>query len=134
MILIRKNFTQWDETDRLKGMKDSDILAEKKRSTAATGSMIRSGLAGASLGGLTGTVSGFISGKGKRIATAGKVGRTGAVLGAGVGASLTYLKNRKKMDENRFYNNRLDYAQRQALRRERKDWKINMTQRDGYSY
>ena len=54
----------------------------------------------------------------------------GAVLGAGIG----YLKNRKEAKENRFYNQRLEYAQRQAIRREKKDWKTNMTQREGYSY
>lgn len=134
MILFRKYFTQWDETDQLKGMKDSDILAEKKRSTSSLGPMVGSGLVGASIGGITGAVSGAISGRGARIATAGKVAKKGAILGAGIGAATAYLRNKKKADENRFYNQRLEYAQRQALRRERKDWKTNMTQRDGYSY
>ena len=45
------------------------------------------------------------------------------------------LRRKGKADkENKFYNNRLEYAQRQALRREHADWKANMTQREGYSY
>ena len=30
-IMKRKSFTKWDETDNLKRMKDSDILAEQKK-------------------------------------------------------------------------------------------------------
>ena len=30
-ILKRKSFTKWDDTDNLKRMKDSDILAEEKK-------------------------------------------------------------------------------------------------------
>lgn len=148
MIILRnKQFTQWDETDRLKAMKDSDILAEKSRSTTSAGSMIRSGVAGAALGGLTaggvgaalalrgGTAAAGVGGK---LAAAGAgarpAGLAGAAVGAGIGATISWLKNRKKNEENRFYNQRLAYAKRQALRRERKDWKTNMTQRDGYTY
>ena len=40
----------------------------------------------------------------------------------------------KEQADNEFYNRRLEYAQRQAKRREKADWKSNMTQRDGYSY
>ena len=31
----QKVYTQWDQTDRLKQMKDSDILSEKKRSNTS---------------------------------------------------------------------------------------------------
>ena len=54
--------------------------------------------------------------------------------GALIGAGIAYSKGRKQAEENEFYNKRLQYAQKQALRREKKDWKTNMTQRDGYSY
>ena len=40
----------------------------------------------------------------------------------------------KKRKDRTFYNDRLEYAQRQARRREKKDWKENMTQREGYTY
>lgn len=146
MIILRnKQFTQWDETDRLKAMKDSDILAEKSRSTTSAGSMIRSGVAGAALGGLTaGGVGAAMALRGGTAAAGGRLAAAtagarpaalaGAAVGAGIGATVSWLKNRKKNNENRFYNQRLAYAQRQALRRERKDWKTNMTQRDGYTY
>lgn len=157
MILLRnKLFTMWDETDRLKAMKDSDILAEKKRDTTSAGSMVRSGLVGAGIGAGIGVVGtgvskvipeiGKAAGKGSWVSNVGRViepikkaklGRAaavGAAVGAGIGATASWLRNRKKNNENRFYNQRLAYAQRQALRRERKDWKTNMTQRDGYTY
>jgi len=135
MIILRtKQFTKWDETDHLKAMKDSDILAEKKRDTTSAGSMIRSGVAGASIGaGIS--AGGALAAKalGYKVG-ARRAGLAGAAIGAGIGATASWLKNRKKNNENRFYNQRLAYAQRQALRRERKDWKVGMTQRDGYSY
>lgn len=138
MIILRtKQFTKWDETDHLKAMKDSDILAEKKRDTTSAGSMIRSGLAGASIGagiGAAGAGVGKVLGFAKKPARLGRAAAVGAAVGAGIGATASWLKNRKKNNENRFYNQRLAYAQRQALRRERKDWKVGMTQRDGYSY
>jgi hypothetical protein len=43
-------------------------------------------------------------------------------------------KRSQEKAENSWYNDRLEYAQRQARRREKKDWKANMTERDGYSY
>lgn len=139
----RKLFTQWDETDNLKRMKDSDILAEKERKvgygstlkTAAGGAVAGLG-AGAVIGGTKGLVK-PASGM-SRLASAGKGlkggGVAGAVIGGTIAAGLAYNKNKKQQQENQFYNQRLAYAKRQALRREKKDWKTNMTQRDGYSY
>ena len=66
--------------------------------------------------------------------SAAKLGKIGATVGAIGAAASAYKKASEKAAENNFYNQRLDYAKRQALRRERKDWRTNMTQRDGYSY
>lgn len=143
--LKRKSYTQWDETDNLKRMKDSDILAEKPRKTTdysgiaktATLGTIAGGAAGITAGAVKGAISkpavgstvfGNIAGKAK---TGGKLGLLAGATIAGVAA---YKKGNKQAEENQFYNDRLAYAKRQALRRERKDWKTNMTQRDGYSY
>ena len=63
------------------------------------------------------------------------VGSTaGAMAGGALGGAAGTFKTAKEANANRFYNRRLDYAQRQAIRREKKDWKSNMTQREGYSY
>lgn len=142
----RKLFTKWDDTDRLKEMKDSDILAEKKRSTGY-GSVV-SGAAGTALGlGAAGAVGGAaygLSKMGKVSGVANKarmVGRMAggiagkaALGGALIGGTIALAKRSKKSKENQFYNDRLEYAQRQARRREKKDWKTNMTQREGYTY
>jgi len=134
-ILRRKLFTRYDDTDNLKRMKDSDILAEQHKKPATTGTQVATGaLAGAGLVGAGGLVRGFIKGKGNRLATAGKLGKRGAIIGAAIGTGAMLYKRGKEKQENEFYNRRLDYAQRQALRREKADWKANMTQRDGYSY
>ena len=136
----RKLFTQWDETDNLKRMKDADILAEKKKTTGGFGKMVGSGAAGALAGAGAGAAIGGIASVAKTRGTAGlgkaiaKGGKWGAILGGAAAATGAYMSNRKQAQENQFYNKRLEYAQRQALRRERKDWKTNMTQRDGYSY
>lgn len=141
MIILRdKNFTLYDETDNLKRLKDSDILAEKKRPTHNLGQVATAGVTGAIAGGLGGAVVGSVGKaiKGRTVNGMGKNfisgGKTGMLLGAGLAAGATYLKGRKQVNENAAYNKRLKYAQSQALRRERKDWKTNMTQRDGYSY
>lgn len=138
--LQRKIFTQYDDTDNLKRMKDSDILAEKKKGPS-TGAVnyaaagLGAGLAGATIGGAVG----FARGKGhifkkSRWAKVGKVGKAGLLVGAGIGLAGVAAKRSKERAANTFYNDRLEYAQRQAKRRERADWKANMTQRDGYSY
>ena len=132
MIRFRqKTYTKWDETDTLKAMKDSDILAEKKRSNGS----INMGIArDAAIGAGVGMTAGAIRGAFKKGMTMKSGAKGGALLvGAGT-AAISALRNRDKKKENDFYNSRLEYAQRQALRRERKDWKNNMTNREGYTY
>ena len=140
-ILKRKSFTKWDETDNLKRMKDSDILAEQKKKQPGYGGVAQNSIGGAVVGGAAGAGAGFISGfakKGARVATAGarasKLGKLGAVGGALLMGGKALEERNDQAQENNFYNKRLAYAQRQAMRREKKDWKSNMTQRDGYSY
>jgi hypothetical protein len=156
--LKRKLFTKYDDTDNLKRAKDSDILAEKLKKPATDANAVAlSAAKGAALGGIAlGAVSaakpGRIvpsgpAGKGVRKALSraganasnalhkfGKGGRTGLIAGAAIGTATALYKRGKEKKENQFYNRRLEYAQRQAMRREKADWKANMTQRDGYSY
>ena len=122
-------------------MKDSDILAEQKKKQPGYGGVIQGSLGGAVVGGIGGAAAGAISGlgkKGARVATAGarasKLGKLGAVGGALLVGGKALKDRNDQAQDNNFYNKRLAYAQRQAVRREKKDWKSNMTQRDGYSY
>lgn len=126
-----KVFTQYDSTDVLKTMKDSDILAEKKKDNSAqnTSTLTTAGL-GAGVGATLGGAKGLIT-KGMKM---GKAGKVGGALGAVAGLTLGMAKNQKAKNENEFFNDRLEYAQKQAKRREKKDWKSNMTTRDGYTY
>ena len=142
-ILKRKSFTKWDDTDNLKRMKDSDILAEEKKKQPGYGSVMSGSVGGAAVGGITGAIAGGLSGlglgkKGAIIATTGssasKLGKLGAVGGALLMGGKALKDRNDQAQDNNFYNKRLAYAQRQAIRREKKDWKSNMTQRDGYSY
>jgi hypothetical protein len=136
-ILKRKTFTKYDETDNLKRMKDSDILAERKKQPETTGSHVAAaGLAGGLVGGAIGSIGKAVakSSKGNRLTMARRGGKWGAVLGAGIGLATMASKRSQEKAENSWYNDRLEYAQRQARRREKKDWKANMTERDGYSY
>jgi hypothetical protein len=126
-----RQYTKWDDTDNLKKMKDSDILAEKKRSNAGNYAKVGVGTAaGAGIGLGAAKIAqnlGYLGG-GK-----GALG-LGAAAGGLIGAGSTYLANRNKIKDNKFYNQRLGYAQRQANRRERKDFVSNNTNREGYSY
>lgn len=140
-ILKRKSFTKYDDTDNLKRMKDSDILAEQKKTAPGYGSTVSGALGGAAVGGIAGAAAGGLGGfmnKGARLATAGSraasLGKLGAVAGALYMGGKALKKRDEQAQDNNFYNKRLSYAQRQAVRREKKDWKSNMTQRDGYSY
>ena len=138
--LKRKTFTRYDDTDNLKRMKDSDILAEKKKRPETTGYHVAAaGLGGALAGGAIGSVVGVGKGTGSilkanRWAKVPKAGKVGALIGGGLAIAATASKRSKEKAENSWYNRRLEYAQRQAMRREKADWKANMTQRDGYSY
>lgn len=131
----------YDETDNLKRMKDSDILAEKKKQAPGYGGVVGSAVGGAAVAGTAGVAAGAIKGlgtRGSRLASAGakagKYGKLAAAGGALVMGGMALKKRNQQAEENNFYNKRLEYAQRQAQRREKKDWKSNMTQRDGYSY
>ena len=142
--LKRKLFTQWDETDNLKRMKDSDILAEQKKKTPSFVPAITQTAAGAGVGatalGLTKGTSGLMKGgltkAGGTAALKGlkSGGKWGALAGGLIAGGMALAKHNKEASANRFYNRRLEYAQRQAMRREKKDWKSNMTEREGYSY
>ena len=139
MIKFRaKIFTQWDDTDRLKGMKDSDILAEKKRQAPGLGYVAGATALGATAAGAAGGVVGAFTKNAVPGSTIGskmmRGAKKGAILGGIAMAGKALYDRNKAKKNNQFYNNRLEYAQRQALRREKKDWKANMTQRDGYSY
>ena len=146
--LKRKNYTVWDDTDNLKRMKDADILAENKKTNsyvpvakqAAVGAAAGLG-AGAVIGATKGLFKPGVNAAGRQMSRLSsmskgltKFGKTGALLGGLAAGAIAYNKGSKQAKDNEFYNQRLDYAKRQALRRERKDWKTNMTQRDGYSY
>lgn len=140
-ILKRKSFTKWDETDNLKRMKDSDILAEQKKKAPGYEGVVSGSLGGAAIGGVAGAAAGGLSGltkSGARLATDGskaaKLGKWGAVGGALLLGTKALKERNEQAQDNNFYNKRLAYAQKQAIRREKKDWKSNMTQRDGYSY
>lgn len=138
MIIKRKLYTKYDDTDRLKQMKDSDILAEKKKKKPGYGKVVSAAVGGTLAGGLAAGMVGGIRGAIKpghtMLRGAGKWGKIGAI-GAGTLAGLIALREREKEEkDNSFYNKRLEYAQRQAERREKKDWKSNMTQREGYTY
>lgn len=127
-ILKRKTFTKYDETDAIKRMKDSDILAEEEKKAPSFRPVLRDtalGIAGgAALGGALGARKNNLKGGAK----------TGAILGGLVMGAAGLRKRNHEEDDRDFYNDRLRYAKRHAKRRERIDWKSNMTQRDGYSY
>nr|DAV74148.1 MAG TPA: NADH dehydrogenase [Bacteriophage sp.] len=137
MIIKRKLFTKYDDTDNLKRMKDSDILAEKPKQAPGYGSVAGAALGGAALGGTVGSVAGAF-GKNKAgrslLGRMGKGGKTGLVVGGLLAGGMALRNRNKQAENNEWYNKRLNYAQRQARRREKQDWKTNMTQRDGYSY
>lgn len=145
--IIRKTFTKFDETDHLKQMKDSDILAEQKKKAPGYGNVISSGVggiaAGAAIGGVGGAIAGGVRAggvkgfRGKAASVMKGVkgwGKTGAIVGGLVAGGMALHQRNKQANDIQFYNDRLEYAQRHARRRERKDWKQNMTQRDGYTY
>lgn len=151
-IFKRKYFSSldYDDTDRLKQMKDSDILAEKEQKKPGVGGALKT-VGVTALGAGAGMVAGRALDAGtqavgmirkkvpvnmnnfnlNRVNRAGKIG----ALAVGTTLAVKSMKdNREKRKTAEAYNDRLEYAQRQARRREKIDWKQNMTQRDGYSY
>jgi hypothetical protein len=120
---------KYDLTDQYKGMKDSDLLAEKKKSNAGT--YVRSGktgVIGAALGGALGAAAGLRSGNVVKGAKAGAA--IGGTLGVAGGMAATH----KERGNNRFDNRRLNHIQYQAKRREGKDWRSQTSNREGYTY
>ena len=81
--LKRRMYTQWDETDNLKRMKDSDILAEKQRQTTDYGAIAR----GAAAGTVAAGTAGAVFGAGKGVFNPGSVGAASRVSGLGKGIS-----------------------------------------------
>lgn len=124
-----KSYTVYDDTDQLKQMKDSDIIAQKRRSNSGLNrEVLTSAATGAGIGaiglGMTGLGHGHF----------GKRAKIGAAIGAIGGALIGNDKTKSQRKDNNFYNDRLEYAQRHALRRERADWRNNNLNRDGYTY
>ena len=139
IILRRKLYTVYDDTDNLKRMKDSDILAEKPRKASITPGMVAgSAVSGVAAGAAGGALIGAFTRNRKPGSSVfkkmGRGGKKGAILGGIAAGGLALMNRNKQSKENQFYNDRLEYAKRHALRRERADWKQNMTQRQGYSF
>lgn len=136
-IFRQKYYTQWDNTDSLKRMKDSDILAENYKSGTLGDTAKKTALGagfGAAVGGMIGGFAGLKKG-GAGFNKGFKAGaKAGALVTGGVVGTSAAIQNSQKQKEVNFYNNRLDYAKRQASRREQTDWRNNMTQREGYTY
>lgn len=149
MIKFRqKIYTRYDMTDRLKQMRDSDILAEKEKEKISS----REATGGVSVGGALagGAIAGGLLSAGKNYMKGGKgwfKGRgamKGALVAGGLAAGYNALKGMTSGDKAKeaeqynkdvdFYNKRLREAQKQARRREATDWKNNMTNREGYTY
>ena len=171
VAVSEKSFTKYDQTDQLKGMTDSDILAEQKRQTssmslgksmagagagAIAGGLIGKKLGaggtgaaiGAAVGGLAGmdgqtrektgigTALGSVAG-GLLSMKAGRGFKSGALVGGALGGTAGMMtgiaSGHKQNSENQFFNDRLEYAQAKAKRREKADWKNNMNNREGYT-
>lgn len=139
-ILKRRSYSIYDETDSLKKMKDSDLLAEGKKSNPGYGQVAQAAATGAVAGGsalaVAGGLKNALGGGGFSGAWKGikKGGSIGALVGGTVAGVMAAHKRNKQSEDVNFYNKRLDYAQKQAKRREKIDWKNNMTLREGYSY
>lgn len=135
MIIVRKIFSKYDDTDSLKRMKDSDILAAKPKETLGYSGVLGGAATGATLGAMGGSLGkGLLGKKGTFGGRFVKGGKLGAVIGGITGGILASNQRNKVNKENQFYNDRLAQAQRWAARREKIDWKQNITGRQGYSY
>lgn len=126
--------SRYDMTDRLKDMKDNDILAEQARSNSSSYKKVASQTGiGAGIGATLGAIgAGIGKMKGKNVSIKGAM-KTGALLGGTVGGSAAYLNTSKQRSDNNFYNNRLQYMQQQSKRREMNDWKNNAVNRVEYT-
>ena len=149
MIKYRqKIYTRYDMTDRLKQMRDSDILAEKEKekisTSEATGSISagKAALGGAVAGGLIAAGNNYM--KGGKGWFKGRGAMKGALIGGGLALAHNAVKSITSGDKAKeaeqynkdvdFYNKRLREAQQQSRRREAADWKNNITNREVYTY
>lgn len=135
----QKSYTRYDDSDILKQTKDSDILAEQKRSNTgsylgALGTAATGAAAGATIGGTVGAFRGLRRGGKGFIGGMKSGGAKGALALGAISGVAALASGRKQREDNQFYNKRLDYAQKQARRREQRDWKNNMTNRVSYTY
>ena len=136
-ILRFKTFSKYDETDRIKKMKDSDILAEEYQKTPGVSlkEVTKDLTTGAVVGGIVGKIN-ELSGNRLRLGSTDwkDSARNGAII-AGLYDILkdTYRKH-KYGDDVDFYNKRLRQAKRNAKRREKSDWLNNTLNREGYTY
>lgn len=135
----QKSYTRYDDSDILKQTKDSDILAEQKRSNTgsylgALGTAATGAAAGATIGGTVGAFRGLRRGGKGFIGGMKSGGAKGALALGAISGVAALAAGRKQREDNRFYNKRLAYAQQQARRREQRDWKNNMTNRVSYTY
>lgn len=133
IVLRRKSYSQYDETDALKRMRDSDILALEKKKDPSNANVYKAGAKGAVLGAAVGYGAKMLRPMSKMARLApGPLAAT--TVGAGLAAIAASKKNKNEKESNEFFNKRLDYAQKHAKRREKADWKQNMTSREGYTY
>jgi hypothetical protein len=118
-------------------------LIGKKLGAGGTGAAI-----GAAAGGLAGmdgqtrektgigTALGSVAG-GLLSMKAGRGFKSGALVGGALGGTAGMMtgiaSGHKQNSENQFFNDRLEYAQSKAKKRERADWKNNMNNREGYT-
>ena len=138
MKIIRfKTFSKYDETDRIKRMKDSDILAEdyKKTPGVSTKEVSRDLLAGAILGAVVGKVNKLSGNKLNLSSTDWRDSAKKGILAAGAYDVLKDMyRKHKDGDKVEFYNKRLKQAKKNAKRREESDWLNNTLNREGYTY
>lgn len=138
MKIIRyKTFSKYDSTDRIKKMKDSDILAEEyKKTPGVTAKEVTKDLvSGAVLGALLGKANEISGNKIKGLGTDWRKTARKGILAAGAYdlAKDLYRKHRDG-EKVEFYNKRLRQAKKNAKRREESDWLNNTLNRDGYTY
>lgn len=138
MKVIRyKTFSKYDSTDRIKKMKDSDILAEdyKKTPGVSVKEVSRDLISGAVIGALAGKINELSGNKIKGLGTDWRESARKGILAAGAYdlAKDIYRKHRDG-EKVEFYNKRLREAKKNAKRREESDWKNNTLNREGYTY
>lgn len=144
------NGYNYADSDDLKRMKDSEILAEEEKQTPGYGKTVgkaaKYGLgigaaaagAGALAAGAGALKDGYSLTSGQTWKSIGrKAGKWGGIAlaaGTAIGAAKGLVERNREKQQVDKYNARLNYAQRRAARRERTDFKANMSNRDGYSY